>query len=410
MKKILFLTLISLTLILSLFTINDKNKVLAQENNSEKIRVVYFYTVDCVKCQKIKSFIKDTKEKYKDKVDFLEHDVKGEEQCRQLFYNFVQKYNVPDNKAGTPLIFVGNEYLTGPEEITKKLEEKINKGINNDEKLLFDCHEFLDSWPNIDRIDFLGGGGSDVCSIEGEICSIENKANNRKTISLTLIATTAVIDSVNPCAIAVLIFLITALISLKTSRKRMLKIGIIYIGAVFVTYYLAGLGLMKIITRFDIAAQIGLIAGIIVLLAGFLEIKEGLYPNGKQLLVIPKKTKPIFTKFLKKGTIPSVAIAGVLVSAFELPCTGQVYLAILSMLSQESMQAQGYLYLFVYNIIFVLPLIIILFIAAWGFDINKMENMRQRTRMIVKTLMGLIMILLGLFLLYQDRIMEILGR
>ena len=282
--------------------------------------------------------------------------------------------------------------------------------MNTNEKLLFDCHEFLDAWPNVNRIDFLGGGGDDVCSIEGELCSVEITSNKRKQISLTLIAATAAIDSINPCAIAVLIFLITALISLKTSRRRMLKIGMIYIAAVFATYYLAGLGLMRIITRFDIATQIGIFAGIVVLLAGFLEIKEGLYPNGKQLLVIPKKTKPIFVKFLKKGTIPSVVIAGVLVSAFELPCTGQVYLAILSMLSQESMQAQGYLYLFVYNIIFVLPLIFILFIAAWGFDIEKMEHMRQRTRMIVKTLMGLIMILLGLFLLYQEQILGILGK
>ena len=187
----------------------------------------------------------------------------------------------------------------------------------------------------------------------------------------------------------------------------MLQIGMIYIGTVFTTYYLTGLGLMRIITRFDITTQIGLLAGVIVLLAGFLEIKEGLCPNGKQLLIIPKKTKPIFIKLLRKGTIPSVVIAGVLISAFELPCTGQIYLAILSMLSQESLQMQGYLYLFIYNIIFVLPLVIILFIATWGFDINKIENIRLKTRIIVKTLIGLVMILLGLFLLYQNHILKI---
>ncbi len=406
MKKILFFTIISIVLISSLFKVNNNNIALAQENNSEKVKVVYFYTVDCVKCREIKPFIAKIKEKYGDKIDFLEHNVKGEEQCRQLFYNFVQEYNVPDDKAGTPLVFMGNDYLVGPDDISNQLEEKINKSINNDANLRFDYRKFLDAWPNVRIIDFTGGSGSDICSIEGEICKIENEANNRKKITLTLIATTAVIDSINPCAIAVLIFLITILISLKTSRKKMLKVGMIYIGAVFTTYYFAGLGLMKIITRFDITTQIGLLAGIIVLLAGFLEIKEGLYPNGKQLLIIPKKTKPIFIKFLKKGTIPSIVVAGILVSAFELPCTGQVYLAILSILSQESMRAQGYLYLFVYNIIFVLPLIIILFIAAWGFDINRMENMRLQTRKIVKILIGLIMIIFGLFLLYQDRILD----
>lgn len=189
----------------------------------------------------------------------------------------------------------------------------------------------------------------------------------------------------------------------------MLKIGFFYISAVFATYYLAGLGIMRIITQFDIAKEIGVVAGIIVLLAGFIEIKEGLYPDGKQLLRIPQNTKPIFTNFLKKGTVPSVIIAGVLVSAFELPCTGQVYLAILSMLSAEELKPQGYFYLLIYNTIFVLPLIIVLLIAAWGFDIKRMENMRNKTKMTVKILIGLIMLVLGLFLLFQDKIMEIIG-
>jgi cytochrome c biogenesis protein CcdA len=225
---------------------------------------------------------------------------------------------------------------------------------------------------------------------------------------LTLIITTAIIDSINPCAIAVLIFLLGVLVSLKTSRKRIIKIGLVYIGAVFATYYLAGLGLIGIITKFNIQTEIATFAGVIVLLAGFLEIKEGLYPDGKQLLRIPEKTKPLFTNFLKKGTIPSVFIAGILVSAFELPCTGQVYLGILSMLSQENMRAQGYLYLFIYNLIFVLPLVIILLIAAWGFDIRRMDHMRKKTRMTVKFLMGFIMIILGIFLLFQNEILRVL--
>ncbi len=276
--------------------------------------------------------------------------------------------------------------------------------------MLFDCHEFLAQWPNVEKIDFTGSGGGEVCSIDSQFCSIGNdNSSNNKKVSLALIITTAAIDSVNPCAIAVLIFLITVLISLKTSRARMIKVGFFYIGAVFATYYLAGLGIMRIITQFNIAKEIGIVAGSIVLLAGILEIKEGLYPDGKQLLRIPKNTKPIFTNFLKKGTVPSVIIAGILVSAFELPCTGQVYFAILSMLSTEELKSQGYLYLFVYNIIFVLPLVVILLIAAWGFDIERMKNMKDRTKMTVKILIGLIMLALGMFLLFQDQVLAMIG-
>lgn len=379
-----------------------------QAPDPQKIRVVYFYSVDCPKCQIVKPFLEQIKKDYGNRIEFLDHDVKEKEECRQLFYNFIQKYNVPDSDAGTPILFVGDKYFAGPSDIENGLRNKIDEALNKNEDLLFDCHEFLEKWPNVKKIDFLGGGGGEVCGIDAEFCPIQ-KDNTPTNISLAMIITTAAIDSVNPCAIAVLIFLITILISLKSSKKRMIVIGLFYIGAVFASYYLAGLGIMRIITQFDIAKEIGIIAGLIVLLAGFLEIKEGLYPDGKQLLRIPASTKPIFSKFLKQGTIPSVVIAGVLVSAFELPCTGQVYLAILSLLSKEEFSAQGYAYLFVYNFIFVLPLLIILFIAAWGFDINRMDKMRKSTRMSTKIIMGIIMIILGLFLLFQDKFYFLLG-
>lgn len=405
MKKILsFFVFIFL---LALLTPNG-NHISARESGG-KIRIIYFQTETCANCKAIKPFLEEIKKEYEGKIEFLEHDVREKEECRQLFNNFASIYNVSISDAKTPIIFVGKTYLSGVRDIENNLKEKINQAIQNNDTLLFDCHKFLAAWPNVEKVDFtVGDGGEDGCGIDSNArCIIDNdnnknddSSNKSKSLSLTLIATTAIIDSINPCAIAVLIFLLGVLLSLKASQKRIIKIGLVYIGAVFATYYLAGLGLIGIITKFDIQTEIAIFAGIIVLLAGFLEIKEGLHPDGKQLLRIPEKTKPIFTRFLKKGTIPSVFIAGILVSAVELPCTGQVYLAILSILSQENMQAQGYLYLFIYNIIFVLPLIIILFITAWGFNIKKMDHMRKKTRMTVKILMGFIMIILGIFLLF----------
>lgn len=414
MKKILSLLVFGVLLFL---LIPNNHQISAQENNGEKIRIVYFQTETCSNCKAIKLFLEEIKNEYRDKIEFLEHDVREKEECRQLFNHFASTYNVPTSDAKTPIIFVGKTYLSGTRDIENNLKKEINQAVQNNNNLLFDCHKFLDAWPNVEKIDFtVGDGGEDGCSIDSNIqCIISENSDvnddsiKGKNLSLTLIVTAAIIDSINPCAIAVLIFLLGVLISLKSSRRKIIKIGLVYIGAVFATYYLAGLGLIGIITKFSIQTEIAFFAGIIILLAGFLEIKEGLYPDGKQLLRIPEKTKPLFTNFLKKGTIPSVFIAGILVSAVELPCTGQVYLGILSILSQENMRAQGYLYLFIYNLIFVLPLIIILLIAAWGFDIKRMDHMRKKTRMTVKILMGFIMIILGIFLLFQDEILRILG-
>jgi len=414
MKKILSFFIFGV--LLALLIPND-NQISAREN-SGKIRIVYFQTETCSNCQAAKPFIEEIKKEYEGKIEFLKYDVREEEKCRQLFSHFALTYDVPESDAKIPIIFVGKNYLSGAKDIENNLREKIDQAIQNNDNLLFDCSKFLDAWPNVSKIDFtVGDGGEDGCGIDYGAQCIVNGNNNKnnddsskgKNLSLTLIVTAAIIDSINPCAIAVLIFLLGILLSIKASRKRIIKIGLVYIGAVFAAYYLAGLGLIKIITQYNIQTEVTIFAGIIVLLAGFLEIKEGLYPDGKQLLRIPKKTKPIFTGFLKKGTIPSVFIAGVLVSAFELPCTGQVYLGILSMLSQENMRAQGYLYLFIYNLIFVLPLVIILFIAARGFDIRRMKNMQKKNRTTVKILMGFIMIILGIFLLFQDEVLKVLG-
>lgn len=374
----------------------------AQTAGTSKIRVIYFQSPDCSKCGKIKPFIEKIKKEYRDQIDFLEHNVKEKEECRQLFFHFVNTYNVPEEKAGTPLVFVGKDYLAGPEDIENNLESKIEQKIKNKEDLLFDCHKFLEDWPNVDKIDFAGGGRNEVCGIDKEFCgsSIENKDDSaHKQIPLLVIVTASFFDSINPCAIAVLIFLISILTPLKSSRKRIILTGLVYIFAVFISYYLAGLGLIKFITYSGYANEIKFVAGIIVSLLGILTIKEGIYAEGKQLLVIPPKTKAIFIGLMKRSTFPSVFLAGIVVSAVELPCTGAVYLSILSMLSQKN-QTQGYAYLFIYNLIFVLPLVVVLFVGAWGFNTERMEKIRKKNRMLVKILMGVTMILLGGFMVY----------
>ncbi len=410
LTKILLSLIISFAFLFSFSSAQAQGLFLGPSLPPEKIRVIYFYADDCPNCIKVKPFIETIKEKYKDKIEFLEYNVKEKEECRQLFYQFLSAYNLSDENAKIPLIFAGNDYFLGVSDIEKNLDAKIAEKIAKKEDLKFDCHKFLEDWAKNGGIIIGGSTGTGVCSVtqKDDSCSIgtdpgqtpDNGNNKKQAISIGLIITTAAIDSINPCAVAVLLFLIAVLISLKATRRRMLAVGLVYIFGVFISYYLGGIGIMKAITHFDIARQINLFAAAIVIIAAFISVKEGLYPDSKQILVIPEKTKKIFTDLMQKGTFPAVFAAGILVSAFELPCTGQVYLGILSLMSQESMKVQGYLYLFIYNIIFVLPLVLILIAAAWGLDIEKLQNLRKGTRKSVKILIGIIMFILGLWLIY----------
>ncbi len=371
-------------------------------NSTQKIRVLYFYAYDCPKCESIKPFIATIKEKYKDKIDFLEHDVKEKEECRQLFFKFIETYGLTENPK-VPLVFIGNDYLTGADDIKKNLESKINDKFAAKEDLKLDCHKFLEDWAkgihNTDTPD-LG-----VCSAidSQDFCSIENPSSNKsdKNISIGLIVGTAIIDSVNPCAVAVLIFLLSTLLILKANKKRIITIGLFYIAAIFITYYAAGIGILSLMAHsffLKISSSFMLVFGGLTVIGGVISIREGILPQATQLLVILEKTKGLFMKYIEKGTIPAVIIAGIIVSLVELPCTGQVYLSILSLMSQEGLKTQAHFYLLLYNFIFILPLVIILFAAAWGLDINRLQSLRKDTRKMIKILIGIIMIILGLWL------------
>ena len=92
---------------------------------------------------------------------------------------------------------------------------------------------------------------------------------------LTTILFTAAIDSINPCAIGVLILLLSTLLVAKKNNKLM-KVGLMYIGAVFLTYFSFGLGLTAFMANIPlwVAEYISIFVGILVVIGGLIEIKD----------------------------------------------------------------------------------------------------------------------------------------
>jgi len=83
---------------------------------------------------------------------------------------------------------------------------------------------------------------------------------------------------------------------------------------------------------------------------------------------------------------------------FELPCTGGIYLAILSLISDRMAVAEGIPLLFLYNIFFVLPLVLILCAVAFGLPLESVDRWRQEHRRAVRVIMGLVLVGLGVLL------------
>ena len=213
--------------------------------------------------------------------------------------------------------------------------------------------------------------------------------------TLGTVIATALIDSINPCAIGVLILLISIMIAFKT-KKDMIFYGFIYVLAVFVTYVLAGLGILYFLSSIPlyISEYISITVGLLIVIAGLIEIKDFFwYGHGITLAIPPERAKQIH-EMTKNITLPGVLLLGAFVAGVELPCTGAPYLAILLLLSQNFNFA-AFLMLILYNIIFVLPLIFILLMVYFGFKIQNIKRWKQNNRAYMRLATGIILILLG---------------
>ena len=223
--------------------------------------------------------------------------------------------------------------------------------------------------------------------------------------SLPTVATVlgaAAIDSINPCAIGVLILMISVMLSQKHSVGRMLLLGGFYIFAIFVTYLLAGLGLLYGLALIPlyVAEYISILVGIFIIFAGLIEIKDFFWYGRWFSLGIPVSISKKLHNMAQRSTASLLAVSalGAFVAAVELPCTGAPYLAIITLLSQN-FDLSALLLLVLYNIIFVAPLLVILVMVASGFELYKVQKFRMGGRGFMRLLIGMLLVFLGWLLM-----------
>lgn len=218
--------------------------------------------------------------------------------------------------------------------------------------------------------------------------------------TLSIVLLSAAIDSINPCAIGVLILMVSVVLGGKGSTKRLLLLGGLYIGAIFLTYLIAGLGLIYFLANVPlfVAEYLALIVGSIVILAGILEIKDYFwYGKGVSLQIPPYFANKIHD-FSKNVTVPGVIFLGAFIAAVELPCTGAPYLAIITILSLN-FNAYAFFLLVLYNVVFVAPLVVILILVAAGVHLNTIKHWKEGNKHYMRLAIGVLLILLGWLLM-----------
>lgn len=330
---------------------------------SAQTEIDYFYSTGCSHCAKVAdSGVLEEVAKLDD-VSLEKHNLFASQENRDLFDYYVGELNPPTK--GWPLAVINCEgkysYLLGDVPIIENLEERAKR-----------C--------------------------EGDSISGDVTKDNVKKLTLWSIIVAALIDSVNPCAFGVLIFLMATLLKMGSS-KRALRAGLIYSGIIFVTYLLVGLLLYNVIDRIASTAYfyyfyLGVAA--LILLLGFLQLKDVFWYGKGLTLRIPTSAKPIIQNLMAKGTLISLILLGILVALFELPCTGEVYIGILTVMSLHKTFGIGYLVL--YNLIFVLPLVILTYLVYKGTSTERLTEWTSNNKRYMKLISGLLLIGLATYI------------
>ncbi len=215
---------------------------------------------------------------------------------------------------------------------------------------------------------------------------------------LPVVLLTGLVDGINPCALAILLFFVSFLFTIRKTRVSVAQMGAVYIGAVYVVYFLIGLGLLRASTLLR-GHWLGQAGAALLVLLGLTNLLGALFPNFPIRLEVPEGSKESLQKWMYRATLPTTLILGTLVGLHTFPCSGGPYVAVLGLLASQTGFWEGIAYLVLYNLMFVLPLVVVLILSldpVLGGKIRAWERSSSRT---VRGVTGGVMAALGLGLL-----------
>lgn len=216
--------------------------------------------------------------------------------------------------------------------------------------------------------------------------------------AIPFILSAGFLDGLNPCAIATLLFLIAFVFTLKQARRQVFKYGTVYISAVYLVYFLIGLGLIRGLTFFGIHHFFAKAGAILVILLGLINLKDYFFPGSPISLRIPMVGRKKIMEMMYKGTLPATFTLGFLVGLCTFPCSGGIYVAVTGLLAAKETWLRGVAYLLLYNLAFVSPLILLLVASSNRWVTEKFTNWQERNEPKMRLLYGILMIAIGLII------------
>jgi len=236
-------------------------------------------------------------------------------------------------------------------------------------------------------------------------------------LTLPVVLLAGLIDGVNPCAFATIIFFLSYLQIARRTPREMLMVGAAFISAVFLAYFAAGLVLHSVLAQ--LTEHIGGIKkyldwgfGGLALVAAALSFRDAFKARAGRMdemtLQLPGMLKDRIRSAVRTGTrarhfVIAAFITGIVISFLELACTGQVYAPIIYSIQQGRLDAVAWL--FAYNTAFIIPLVGIFALAFTGVSNKSLIAFQSKHTFSVKIALGLVFIALAAVILFGSKML-----
>ncbi len=330
------------------------------------------YAPGCPHCLALDNYILNLSETYDIRTTYINAITN-----QTMLTGYLSYFNVPQSNWGAvPVLFVNGTYCVGDTTCISYLSKNVASFAQTGVPM-----------PNI-------GNG------------------NLPSLTIVEITGLALVDSINPCAFAVLIFLLSTMFMYNPTKRHLLLLGgTSFALGIFAFYLIVGVALVLGIR--SVLAVTGLqnveiygAFGIFSIALGLFNLKDYIsYGSLGFIMEVPRRWRPKMLGTMDKvllgkiASVPGAFVAGVLVTAFLLPCiTGPYFVA--GSLLKDLPVGTAVLWLVYYNFLFVLPMLIITALVYFSFTtVDKASEFRERNVKKLHLVAGLLLILVGAIML-----------
>jgi len=233
-------------------------------------------------------------------------------------------------------------------------------------------------------------------------------------VSFPLITIAGLVDSLNPCAIGMLVLLLGYLVVFTKKEKQVFKIGLTYIVSIYITYLAIGLLFYKYvasISHSEFSFYFRKVMGILLILAGLINLKDYILAYMKQEgklfsfldsfhLEVPKRSHALLRPFIEKASVPSTIVLGILVTFLGAPCSLPIYAGTATILAHSGLSSPVVLgYFIYYNFLFVLPLIILWLVIWRARKLVEVKEWEHTAKKWMKLALGIMLVAMGIWMM-----------